>query len=113
MTNEEKQVLRGILTSHKRDVLRSLRDLSGLAIERVPDPIENTRNKESREEEAQRIDSLSDQLGEIEVALEKLAEGDFGICEVCDEEIPMGRMVVNPTARLCVRDQERKERNNR
>ena len=41
-------------------------------------------------------------LGEIENALKRLRETDYGICEECDEEIGIARLKANPSARLCV-----------
>jgi len=41
------------------------------------------------------------QLGEIDAALERLAEGQYGVCAECEEEIPRGRLEVLPEARAC------------
>ncbi|MGE5632880.1 MAG: TraR/DksA C4-type zinc finger protein, partial [Caulobacteraceae bacterium] len=38
---------------------------------------------------------------EIEVALNKIEEGNFGICEVCHREIKHDRLEVRPYSRLC------------
>lgn len=40
-------------------------------------------------------------LGEIEAAMDRLADGSYGYCERCQEPIPAGRLVVLPTSRLC------------
>ena len=49
-------------------------------------------------------------LVEIDMALEKLDAGDYGLCEECDENIPVKRLELFPTARLCIQHQEEKER---
>jgi DnaK suppressor protein len=41
-------------------------------------------------------------LKSIQEALAKLANGEFGICEECGEPIPVRRLEINPTFRLCV-----------
>lgn len=41
-------------------------------------------------------------LVEIKAALGRLDDGTFGVCEVCGERIPRGRLEARPTARLCV-----------
>lgn len=41
-------------------------------------------------------------LEEVEAALERLAQGDYGLCEVCHEAIDPDRLEVRPTARTCV-----------
>jgi DnaK suppressor protein len=41
-------------------------------------------------------------LAEIESALTRLADGSYGLCESCGEQIPTARLEARPTARLCV-----------
>ncbi|WP_051707024.1 TraR/DksA family transcriptional regulator [Nocardioides aequoreus] len=41
-------------------------------------------------------------LAEVDAALERLAAGRYGRCEVCGEPIPPARLVARPTARTCV-----------
>lgn len=43
-------------------------------------------------------------------ALQKIEQGSFGSCENCDENISVDRLKVNPSAALCLRCQELKER---
>jgi len=35
-------------------------------------------------------------------ALEKIDDGDYGICEVCEEKIPIKRLKAIPDARYCI-----------
>ena len=41
-------------------------------------------------------------LDEIDAALERVAEGTYGTCEVCGQPIPSGRLEARPTSRTCV-----------
>ena len=41
-------------------------------------------------------------LGEVEAALERLEEGEFGVCQGCGEHIPQRRLEALPWARYCV-----------
>ena len=41
-------------------------------------------------------------LRDISAALKRIDEGDYGICENCDEPINPKRLEVDPTARLCI-----------
>ena len=43
------------------------------------------------------------QLNAIEGALRRLDSGDFGYCSVCDEEIDIRRLRVNPTSTRCIK----------
>jgi len=50
--------------------------------------------------------SLSDNdrnmVKEIDSALDKIANGTYGICEECDEPINEKRLQANPVARYCI-----------
>ena len=48
-------------------------------------------------------DREREKLRHIDEALMKIEEGEYGICEECEEEIPVGRLKVVPFARYCVR----------
>ncbi|MGD8151085.1 TraR/DksA family transcriptional regulator [Ornithinimicrobium sp. Y1694] len=41
-------------------------------------------------------------LAEVDAALDRVETGIYGICEVCGEPIPTGRLEARPTARACV-----------
>jgi RNA polymerase-binding transcription factor DksA len=46
-------------------------------------------------------------LAEIDAAIARIADGSYGVCEVCGEPIPEGRLIARPTARTCVACAER------
>lgn len=48
-------------------------------------------------------DREREKIRNIEEALARLDEGEYGICEDCEEEIPLGRLKAMPFARLCVK----------
>ncbi len=48
-------------------------------------------------------------MKKIKTALEKLEDGDFGICEECGREISEERLHVRPMAVLCIRCKKREE----
>lgn len=41
-------------------------------------------------------------LQRIELAERRIREGDYGYCSNCDEEIPDGRLAIDPMAERCV-----------
>jgi len=52
-------------------------------------------------------------LSKLDLALKKIEEGTFGICEICDEPIGKKRLEARPETTLCIKckeDQEREER---
>lgn len=57
------------------------------------------------------IDSLMmekhmQELQEVEKSLQKVQDGIYGICEMCDEEIDEGRLRIKPHARFCINCRE-------
>jgi DnaK suppressor protein len=44
-----------------------------------------------------------EKLRNIDEALLKIEEGEYGICEECEEDIPLGRLKVVPFAHYCVK----------
>ena len=52
-------------------------------------------------------------LSKLDLALKKIDEGTFGVCEVCEEPIGKKRLEARPETTLCIKckeDQEREER---
>ena len=41
-------------------------------------------------------------IRKIETALQKIDEGDFGICESCGEDIPLPRLKARPVTAYCI-----------
>jgi DnaK suppressor protein len=42
-------------------------------------------------------------IKEVEQALQDIENGDYGICDRCNEDIPIKRLKVRPMARYCIR----------
>jgi DnaK suppressor protein len=57
-------------------------------------------------------DSRREEIMKIDDALLRLKEGTYGICQRCDEPIPMERLKVQPYTPHCVECQETVEREN-
>ena len=45
---------------------------------------------------------LRNELAEVELALKKLDEGTYGLCETCGEPIAPARLEAMPAARFCI-----------
>jgi len=48
------------------------------------------------------MESETDELHEIEEALDRIKDGSYGLCENCRKKIPKERLRAIPYARLCV-----------
>lgn len=48
-------------------------------------------------------EQLLDTLAQVRAARARVADGTYGVCEVCGEPIPQGRLEARPSAVRCVR----------
>ena len=99
----------------RRDALRKALagDLSLLKeLRRRPPAIWLTRRSDSVQDEisSQLAEVESRELARIEYALERMREGQFGICEGCGTSIPMARLNALPYATYCINCQREAER---
>lgn len=49
-------------------------------------------------------------LKKIDKALEKIENGEFGVCELCGEDIDIKRLEARPVTELCIRCKEDQEK---
>ncbi|MBA2338527.1 MAG: TraR/DksA C4-type zinc finger protein [Acidimicrobiia bacterium] len=47
------------------------------------------------------VENLTTLLGEVDVALQRVADGTYGICDSCGKAIDAERMDYRPTSRYC------------
>ena len=59
------------------------------------------------------VNKQKQELREIEEALENIENGTYGICEMCDEPIAVGRLKAKPFAKFCTDCREIHENNNK
>jgi DnaK suppressor protein len=103
------QEIRAILEKLKEDTLREIRKSvkSGTeavaAIEPSGDIYDQASSERDRELGLLLGDREREKIHSIDEALLRISEGDYGICEECDEDIPLGRLKAMPFARHCVK----------
>lgn len=56
---------------------------------------------EEYEENVAIVNTLENRYKDIKIALDKIEEGTYGICEVCGKEIEGDRLEANPSAQTC------------
>lgn len=56
---------------------------------------------EDFEERTSTMDVLDDRLLDINIALGKISDGKYGVCETCGKPIEEDRLEANPAARTC------------
>ena len=48
-------------------------------------------------------------IRKIQIALEKIENDEFGICEMCGEDIPLARIKARPVTAYCIQCKSRME----
>jgi DnaK suppressor protein len=104
----------------RRDELReeydqTLSDIAELQRERLTDSAgddqADTGTKTfEREQEISLANNILERINQVERALERLAEGNYGWCERCGNPIPVERLAAFPSATLCVSCKQLEER---
>ena len=62
-----------------------------------------------REKDFAVLETMQQELLEVEAAFARLDDGSYGKCETCGKPIGEDRLKARPTARLCVDDQKAEE----
>src|SRR5262245_31860741 len=106
--------LRQILI-RRRDALRTalagdLSLLKELRQQTSSDVVDAALDSAQDEISSQLAEVESRELANIENALELLRQGKYGICESCEEQIPLARLHAMPYATLCIQCQREAEK---
>jgi DnaK suppressor protein len=103
------QEIRLILEKLKDDTVREIRKSvkngteAVAAIEPGGDIYDQASSERDRELGLLLGDREREKIHSIDEALLRISEGDYGICEECDEDIPLGRLKAMPFTRHCVK----------
>jgi DnaK suppressor protein len=81
-------------------------------LENVPDPGDAATIEEQRQKVTSSIRRDASALDELVEALSRIEEGSYGYCET-GPQIGLLRLLVLPSAKLCVEEQERREARDR
>lgn len=63
-----------------------------------------------REQEISLANNLLERITQVERAIDRLGEGNYGWCEKCGDAIPVERLAAFPSATLCVKCKQLEER---
>jgi DnaK suppressor protein len=103
------QEIRDILLQMKEDTLReitkSLKNGADTALISEPsgDIYDQASSERDRELGLLLGDREREKVHAIDEALLRIEENEYGVCEECEEEIPLGRLKAMPFARHCVK----------
>ena len=84
------------------DVEKTFETSKKVPVENIPDLSDDAAMSYSRQLNLNLGEQDWQKLRQVEEALEKTANGEFGICSQCDKAIPETRLKVIPFAKYCV-----------
>ena len=105
-TDNELAKFRMILETRIVELERGMRQRDRIAIEQSPDQLDQLQRASERDLAISNIDRGSKELRAARAALCRIHDGSFGLCEECEEEIHVKRLVAIPWASLCIQCQE-------
>ena len=110
MTKTEVDRFRAVLTTTVAELART-RNRDGITVERSADQLDEIQAASQRVLAVCSLDREFNQLRDARAALRRIQEGNFGICQECEEEIHPKRLAAVPWATFCIRCQEAADRN--
>ena len=110
MNKTELEKYKKILEAKREELARGLRNRDEIAIEKTPDALDEVQLAGERELAIRNLDRESNLLRQVRMALARLADGSYGTCLHCDEEIQPKRLDAVPWTRYCIRCQEAADR---
>ncbi len=113
MEQETMNKLKQQLTDRKRELIELIREqkeeVGAIQSSRSPDWVDLTAATESIHLLMTLGDSERRELDDIEIALSKLTDGLYGVCEGCGKQVGFNRLEAMPIARLCKTCKEEEE----
>ena len=110
MTQTEINKYKVMLESKKAELSAGLRNRDDIAIEKTPDAIDEVQLAGERELAIRNLDRESNLLRNVKGALVRIADGSYGICMHCEEDIKIKRLDAVPWTKYCIKCQEAADR---
>ena len=102
--------LTNLLLEKQTELSGSLRKRDEIVIEKVSDTLDAVQLMGERELAIRILDRDSNTLRQIRRALSRIANGTYGVCLHCEEDILPKRMAAVPWAAFCIKCQEQIDR---
>src|SRR5436305_10463748 len=110
MTKTEVKKFQTTLAARESELEGLIRNREAAAIETSADALDQIQHAVERELALGTLARESSGLRETRAALRRIAEGSYGLCMDCEEEINLKRMAAVPWAARCIACQERADR---
>lgn len=110
MTQTELDKYKAMLDARQVELSAGLRNREDIAIEKTPDALDEVQLAGERELAIRNLDRESNLLRNVKGALARMADGSYGVCLHCEEEIKPKRLDAVPWTKYCIRCQEAADR---
>jgi DnaK suppressor protein len=110
MNQTELSKYKEMLEAKQAELSSGLRNRDEIAIEKTPDALDEVQRAGERELAIRNLDREALLLRHVRAALRRIADGSYGICDHCDEEIKPKRLQAVPWTMYCIRCQEAADR---
>ena len=110
MTETELQKYKQALEEKQAELSAGLRNRDEIVIEKTPDALDEVQLAGERELAIRTLDREASLLRNVRSALARIADGSYGICMHCEEEIKPKRLDAVPWTKYCIRCQEAADR---
>lgn len=110
MTKNELNKYKALLEAKQAELAGGLRNREGIAIEKTADALDEVQLAGERELAIRTLDRESILLRSVRGALSRLADGSYGTCLHCEEEISPKRLNAVPWTAYCIKCQEAADR---
>ena len=110
MNQTELNKYKAMLEARQAELSAGLRNREDIAIEKTPDALDEVQLAGERELAIRNLDRDSNMLRQIRRALARIADGSYGVCLHCEEDISPKRVNAVPWAAFCIRCQEQVDR---
>jgi DnaK suppressor protein len=102
---------KAMLEARRAELSAGLRNREDIAIEKTPDALDEVQLAGERELAIRNLDRDSIALRNVKGALARVADGSYGVCLHCDEDIKPKRLDAVPWTKFCIKCQEAADRN--
>jgi len=110
MNRTELEKYKRVLEAKQAELAAGLRKREDIAIEKTPDALDEVQLAGERELAIRTLDRESSLLRQVKGALARVADGSYGICMHCEEEIKPKRLDAVPWTKYCIACQEAADR---
>lgn len=110
MTKSEMNKYKAVLERRQAELAAGLRNREDIAIEKTPDALDEVQLAGERELAIRNLDRESNLLRNVKGALARIADGSYGVCVHCEEDISPKRLAAVPWTALCIKCQEAADR---